>query len=173
MKNVVGILAIIFAIGTASAQEIESNTAGRNEIKGNLGYIPFEIAELSYERILSKHIGIGLSGAYVFADNLVYRGWVLPYFRYYVAENREAEGFFLEGHSGVIFTSDTEQDFNLASFGEEIKGANFGFGISVGGKFVSSGGFVGEINLGIGREFNDETSTEIYPRAGMTFGYQF
>jgi len=50
---------------------------------------------------------------------------------------------------------------------------SYGFGVAVGGKFVSKTGLFGEIYGGIGREFLDESFIEVYPRVGLNFGYRF
>ena len=53
---------------------------------------------------------------------------------------------------------------------------NVAVGISVGGKFVSSKGFVFEIYGGIGRNIyqsNKDFATELVPRVGASLGYRW
>jgi hypothetical protein len=98
----------------------------------------------------------------------------LPYFRFYPSERQKAEGFFLEANTGVIFSEEDVFEYfpgNSLITGENRTG--FGLGVAIGGKFISKRGLFGEVLGGLGREFNDETSIEIYPRVGINFGFRF
>ncbi|MFT6998276.1 MAG: hypothetical protein ACJAQ4_002037 [Cryomorphaceae bacterium] len=174
------ILAITFALAISTltfAQEeemINRRELGQTEIKFNMGTALFELIELSYERILNGDAGVGISTAYSFAESSEFRGMILPYFRFYPSERQKAEGFFLEANTGVIFSE--EDVFESFPGNGQITSENrtgFGLGVAIGGKFISKRGLFGEVLGGLGREFNDKTSIEIYPRVGINFGFRF
>jgi hypothetical protein len=181
------ILAITFALAISTltfAQEeeminqeeemINRRELGQTEIKFNMGTALFELIELSYERILNGDAGVGISTAYSFAESSEFRGMILPYFRFYPSERQKAEGFFLEANTGVIFSEeDVFEYFPGNSLNTSENRTGFGLGVAIGGKFISKRGLFGEVLGGLGREFNDETSIEIYPRVGINFGFRF
>jgi len=176
------ILVITFALAISTltfAQEEEifnRRELGQTEIKFNMGTALFELIELSYERILNRDAGVGISTAYSFAESSEFRGMILPYFRFYPSERQKAEGFFLEANTGVIFSEDNIFEYSPSpGIGQNNREnrAGFGLGVAVGGKFISKRGLFGEVLGGLGREFNDETSIEIFPRVGINFGFRF
>jgi len=180
MKHLLSLLLIFtlsLAFGQAESEtEPKDKRYGQNEFKFNAGTALFELLELSYERVLNNDMGVGLSASYGSDENLYYRGSVLPYFRFYPSEKQVASGFFLEANTGVIF-SENEDFFFLDNNGTVVEEnesfVSFGFGVAVGGKFVSKTGLFGELFGGLGREFLDESFIEIYPRVGLNFGYRF
>lgn len=176
------ILVITFALAISTltfAQEeemINRRELGQTEIKFNMGTALFELIELSYERILNGDAGVGISTAYSFDESSEFRGMILPYFRFYPSERQKAEGFFLEANTGVIFSEDNIIEYSpYPGSGQNNREnrAGFGLGVAVGGKFISKRGLFGEVLGGLGREFNDETFIEIYPRVGINFGFRF
>ena len=52
---------------------------------------------------------------------------------------------------------------------------DFALGIGLGGKWITKSGFIGELNLGFGRNlFNsDRYDYEIIGKVGITLGYRF
>ena len=75
---------------------------------------------------------------------------------------------------------DINYDNNGFYNGIDIKDqTGFALGISVGGKFVTKGGFTTEINLGVGRNLikneNEDNFFEfdIVGRFGISLGYRF
>ena len=178
MKQIITLcLGFLFIVGTTniSAQDLYTEEDGKNEIKLNLFYGVLEILELHYERVLNGAIGVGISGSYHFDEFSDFDALLLPYLRFYPSKSRRAEGFFIEANTGLMLTN--EERFILLPNGNSIieddTQTNFGFGVAVGGKFVSRSGFTGEVYLGLGRVFGDQTSFEAYPRAGINFGYRF
>ena len=66
-------------------------------------------------------------------------------------------------------------DPNL-SINRDETSTNVAFGISIGGKFVSKGGFAFEVFGGAGRnvyQSNENYASEIVPRLGASLGYRF
>lgn len=169
------IFCLIFLTGYG--QEQSDQDLSKNELKLNLAYGLFEIIEISYERILNNNMGVGFSGAYFLDDGSDLTALALPFFRFYTSDDRHAKGFFIEANSGLV-VSETEviTIFNEMNQEEEISVEDeysFGFGVAVGGKFVSDSGLFGEIYGGIGREFRDASDLEVYPRVGLVMGYRF
>jgi len=51
---------------------------------------------------------------------------------------------------------------------------NFALGVGLGGKWITKSGFVGEVNLGIGRNLtNSEFDNDVVIKASVTLGYRF
>ncbi len=176
MKGLITVfLAAILAVNL-SAQDEESNRLKVNELKVNMALTLAEISEISYERIINNDMGIGLSTAYSFNEFDNFRGMVLPYFRFYPAQKQEAWGFFLEANAGMIISDEElifENSLSNQISTESKNQFGFGLGFAIGGKWVANSGLFGEVFLGLGREFNDESYIEGYPRLGLNFGYRF
>ena len=146
-------------------EQVES----RNEIKINggyyiiSGYLNLKYPELSYERILNKTSGIGLS----FKDeqDRGIRYIFIPYYRYYFGK-KMATGFFIEGN-GSFFSLKTR---DLESKNE----LGLGIGIAVGGKFLIEDKWLAELVIGGGRNFmNINNISNVYPRFGIVVGRRF
>ena len=88
-------------------------------------------------------------------------------------------GFFIEAFG--MFNKQELDEYYYYDYFEEPditpgQTNNFALGFSLGGKFVSSKGFVFEFFGGIGRNLftsNDYDSTEFVPRLGISLGYRF
>lgn len=179
MKQLLLVLLILLSVTTTFAQtdtDIVDRRYGLNELKFNAGTALFELLELSYERILNNDMGVGMSASYSSMEGQDYRGSILPYFRFYPSEKQVASGFFLEANTGVVFSENSgfiRVDQNGIFVVDDERYVSYGFGVAVGGKFVSKTGLFGEIYGGIGREFLDESFIEVYPRVGLNFGYRF
>lgn len=63
--------------------------------------------------------------------------------------------------------------FDFISEKENI--TDFGLGIGLGGKWITNSGFIGELNVGFGRNlFNtDRYDYEIIGKIGINVGYRF
>ena len=142
-----------------------------NEIKLNALYAVVGAIEVNYERTLNKRSAVGLSVFLPYdKDQINDIDYMIgPYYRYYFGK-RYASGFFMEGF-GLI--NSTRERFLFFS-GPEFE-TDLALGIGFGGKWVSESGFVGELNLGFGRNlFNaDDDTFDILGRIGITVGYRF
>lgn len=158
------------------AQEVEKITDdGNNELKINLVYFVFEIVELNYERVLSDELSIGVGASYWFGEQDAIDYAINPFFRFYpLNTSRRAAMFFIEGNAAII--GGTEYYHNWLPNGnwvhDETNFVRGGAGVAAGVKLLSKNHFVAEAYLGIGRIFGS-TYTEVYPRAGITFGKRF
>jgi hypothetical protein len=178
---------ILFAItGCAFAQKdslskaIEAQSAiighnGNNEIKLNLLYLALGLPEISYERLITDNMGVGLSAMAAIEDDQDLRYSFLASYRLYFGA-KKANGFFIEGNMGVF--SEREVNYTYVPENdvfyqiEEGNHAYFGFGAAAGGKFLTRNGFFGETYLGLGR-LPENSRFEVYPRIGITIGKRF
>jgi len=154
---------------------------GVNEIKFNLLYAILGMPEVSYERILADNMGVGASLFVGLDDKVDYKFGFTPHFRVYFG-TQKANGFFIEANATVLTTNG--YDYYEGSYSSqsgtkinyiEQNSTNFGMGASVGRKFLTRNGFLGEAFLGVGRLFGNRTPyvSEAYPRLGITLGKRF
>jgi hypothetical protein len=176
MKGLITVFLAAMLAVNLSAQDTVSHKEKVNELKLNLAITLAEIAEISYERIINDDIGVGLSTAYSFNEFDNFRGMVLPYFRFYPSQKQKAWGFFLEANAGMIISDEDlifENSLSNQNSTDSKSQFGFGLGFAIGGKWVTDSGLFGEVFLGLGREFNDESYIEGYPRLGLNFGWRF
>ena len=143
-----------------------------NELKLNALFLILGALEVTYERTLNEESGIGLT-VFLPLDNDVsdeIKYYISPYYRFYFGE-KYASGFFLEGF-GMI--NSTNRDSNFFVLEDDFR-TDFALGIGLGGKWITNSGFVGEINLGVGRNLfnNNNTDNEIIAKGGISLGYRF
>lgn len=100
--------------------------------------------------------------------------YISPYYRFYFG-NKYAAGFFVEGF-GMLNSTNRDINILIGSLGgnDNFK-TDFALGIGLGGKWVTNSGFVGELNLGVGRNLfnNDDTDYEFISKVGISLGYRF
>ncbi len=148
---------------------------GNNEIKVNLLYLVLGLAEVSYERLVSDNMGIGVSAVVSVEGDQDVNYAIINSYRLYFG-NKKANGFFIEGNMGLI--SETKGTYyyepETNGFSQMTKShhAYFGLGAAAGAKFLTRNGFLGEAYLGAGRILGDNY-TEFYPRLGITIGKRF
>ena len=149
----------------------EKSDNNYNEIKINALFAVAGALEIIYERTLSETSAFGISAAIPFNERNVndLEYYISPYYRVYFGK-KYAKGFFLEGFGMLNSTRD-----NFLFFNEEEFTTDFALGIGVGGKWVTKSGFVGELNLGFGRNlFNSENSNyNVVGKLAVTVGYRF
>jgi hypothetical protein len=194
MKKIIFLLILTLISLQFTAQEKEEKTdsqdIGKNyELKINaFNLIAFAAIDLSYERLVNENSSYGVAVFYNFSDYpddaiaISKKFSLTPYYRQFFFENKYARGFFIEGF-GML---NTYQDilYNYSSYNNRDKVENqtgFALGISVGGKFVTKGGFTTEVLLGVGRNLIKEKSNDDYDlfgdnivgRFGISVGYRF
>lgn len=164
MKNMILISALLISVAMYS-QEDKLGISGKNEIKVNGLNTILGFPEISYERILNDESGMGFSIGFSADDSIDYKFGVTPYYRFYFGKKRAA-GMFLESNLSIFSAeSDNNESENL------IGG---GFGIGIGGKFLTNNGWIGELIVGAGRNFmNEEGLGGAYPRVGISLGKRF
>lgn len=133
---------------------------------------------------LSENTSIGLSAGYLSTkfgsqtfrySNLLF----VPEYRYYFNPKKGIDGFFAGGYGKLTFTTAKEIDGDEA----EVDATRGAIGVIFGNKWVTDGGFLFELNLGVGRgtTFGSDTEAEVAfstltaldLRIGIIAGYRF
>jgi len=174
IKKTILTLGLLFTLVSYGQEKSQENF---NEIKLNGLYAVAGAFEVTYERTLNEESAFGVSFLIPYeSEESSLNYYLSPYYRFYFGK-KYAAGFFVEGF-GLL---SSEETFNSlisqgSSFISQTESAlDFALGIGVGGKWVSKKGFIGELNIGIGRNlFNsDQTGTELVGKLGITLGYRF
>ena len=180
MKHLCLSFLLLFSIFSIQAQDKNDPdaTTNFNEVKINALYLVLGAFEGTYERTLNEESAVGASIFIPFDDELVnddLNFYFSPYYRFYFGK-RYAAGFFIEGF-GLLssFDRDVFSFNNDVLIVEQENITDFALGIGIGGKWVTNNGFIGELNLGIGRNlFNaDEFIDDVVAKVGVTLGYRF
>ena len=137
----------------------------KNEIKVNVIYPFWGMAEISYERSLNAHSSVGMS---VFTDfNSFKDSWfVSPYYRYYFGK-KPSSGLYLEGQTVFAKSSDKNLFSAESSDGKML----FGVGLGAGYKLVLPKGWLFDANVSAGTFVNKGAGG--YFRPGLSFGKRF
>lgn len=187
MKKII-ILIVLFSTLSNFAQSDRPN-----EIRLNaFSVIAARTLDLSYEHYFNEESAVGASFAFdltggekynIFGINQTYA--ITPYYRYYFPSNIN-NGLFLEAFLsanggfnkekiedlGDIVPDEDDDEIDEEYVG--LKYSDFAFGIGAGYKYVSDGGFVGELFAGAGRNLSgDEKVPVVLPRLGISFGFRF
>ena len=174
MKNVCLLFFCLCFINIQS-QEDSDDYAKQNELKVNGLYLVIGAFDVTYEYLLNEESGLGINVFLPYdsdiKDDINY--YISPYYRFYFGK-KYAAGFFLEGF-GMLNSVNEQQFFGFDVPSEEEKFTDFALGIGLGGKWVTKGGFIGELSFGIGRNlFNANDSDEDFvAKLGITLGYRF
>lgn len=174
MRILIYLIVALTCVNAMAQDDQEKSDLLFNEIRLNAGYLLAGIPEISYERILSDETAVGVSIVVVVDTSINYNFGITPYGRFYFGKKRAA-GFFLEANS-AIYSAESDGDLYINGLRVESGGSKlgFGFGLGLGGKFLTKGGWVGELLVGVGRNFlNKEEIDEAYPRLGISIGRRF
>ena len=177
----------------SNSDKISSKIFGRkNEIKLDLVYLIFRPAlNLSYERLLTDETGLGATVVVASDDTERVSNTTFsftPYFRYFFGK-KPSSGFFFEGFTAINtfkFNGTYKElyyDSNNYSYykNENKKVTDLAVGVGLGGKWITKGGIVFELNTGVGRNLFYNYSDFLYfdsvyryfVRGGISVGYRF
>jgi len=185
MKKILFVLMLLLTFSSYAQIEIPEPEEKRNEVYLNaFNLIAFKWFDVSYEYLLNEEASIGVSALISLDEESYgydsYRKYsITPYYRHFFSK-KYAQGFFMEAF-GMInggeqyeywYLYDEENDLHIEGE-EKLKYTDLAFGISVGGKFLSKRGFIGEFHGGVGRNLFNDNSPEVIGRAGISFGYRF
>jgi hypothetical protein len=194
MKKITFLFILTLISAQFTAQEKKENTEsqdiGKNyELKINaFNLITFAALDLSYERLINEDSSFGMAVFYNFSDyadtDIAFpkKFSITPYYRWFFSENKYARGFFIEGFGMLNTYQDIYYNYDSYQSSSKIeKQTGFALGISVGGKFITKGGFTTEVLLGVGRNLikgnrNDDYDffeNNIIGRFGISLGYRF
>lgn len=187
MKNSITLLLLSFTL-CFHAQDV-ANTNPKHEVKTDmLNLIVFKAPQFSYEYLLNDESSVGLSvmfnlekpedGSFIDGPYYYEKFTFTPYYRRFFSKNY-ARGFFFEVFSMYNVQGDFDgtwdNGFQNITYSDETS-SNLAFGVSLGGKLVSKGGFVVEFYGGVGRNIiigNKDIGLEFLPRLGISLGYRF
>ncbi|MGD1946031.1 MAG: DUF3575 domain-containing protein [Croceivirga sp.] len=153
----------------------------KNELRVNvISFIAFSGLEADYEYLFSEEASFGVSLLTRIGNpddlDLIRNFSITPYYRQYFSR-RYARGFFVEGFGMILRREETFLNFFNGTESEEVqRETNVALGISVGGKFLTKGGFVAEVFTGIGRTLSSDDDfffSNIIARGGISLGYRF
>lgn len=159
------------------SQEKDSTDFKRNELKGNALLLVLGSLEASYERILSKESGVGISVSVpIDKYNWDINFAATAYYRYYFGK-KTAAGFFGEAF-GMLNNVDDYVYKDATTYYSYVpeRITDFALGIGLGGKWITNKGLLLEVNAGVGRNlFNNryDRDFELIGRGGITIGYRF
>ena len=197
MKKIIFLLSLVLISAQFTAQENKENRYTQDvekkyELKINaVNLIAFAAIDISYERLINEYSSYGVGVFYNFSDysddNIEYpkKFSITPYYRWFFFENRYARGFFIEGfgmlNTHQAYSRDYDNYYYNYNYERVDTQTGFALGVSVGGKFVTKGGFTTEVLLGVGRNLITEESNgenyfnqnEIVVRFGISLGYRF
>ena len=155
------------------------------DAKLNLGPLLIGGVNVGADFALNENSSVGLSAGYLStkfgSDSYRYSNLLfVPEYRYYFSPNNGADGFFAGGYGKLTFTTAEDIDDNAEPDVSATRGA---IGVVFGNKWVTDGGFLFELNLGLGRgttfgnkseaELAFSTLTALDLRIGVIVGYRF
>lgn len=179
MKKIYLVLLVstLFSTSMFSQEKTENKDVSKNfnEVKINGLYLVLGAFDLTYERTINEESAFGVNVFLPFDDDINddVNYYISPYYRFYFGK-KYAAGFFLEGFG--MLNSTNEYNYLIGSNTSTKESiTDFALGIGLGGKWVTSSGFVGELSLGLGRNLfnNDRYDYEIIGKVGITVGYRF
>lgn len=176
------LLFFLFSVPLFSQQKSDFSNQS-NELKLNLVTSALSLPEISYERILTDKIALGVSITYSFEKvgltSLKYS--ILPYARVYFGQNR-ASGFYFEVNMlSKTWNRITKITDILDSNGKPIgqtyttePSKNIGFGGAVGYKAHFGSSWLMDIYVGGGKLTSGALDGfAAYPRGGISVGKRF
>lgn len=182
MKRILITLMLLVTFSSYAQIEIEKPAEKKNEVYLNAyNLIAFKWFDVSYEYLLHEEASIGVSALISLDEESFgydsYRQYsVTPYYRHFFS-NKYAQGFFMEAfgmiNGGTHEYYYFEEIYDSVGEYRDENYTDLAFGISVGAKFLSKRGFIGEIHGGVGRNLFSENSPEVVGRASISFGYRF
>lgn len=148
-----------------------------NEVKLNLGTTIFGLfPEITYERVLNEDFSLGASAGINIGDDYPLDFALTPYARWFFGGNsvnlqKFGAGFFIEANGSVFSQKNDYSDYNSNTYNSYNKTeTGAGLGLALGWKYLSKNNWIGEIYMGGGRDFVNDSG---YPRMGLTIGKRF
>ena len=176
MKNLLlaGILlftsTICFAQQNDEIENPEKRDITQNELSLNVfNLVGFGIIEVAYERVIDENSTWAIEGFIHpnkedYVDELYYKDVSLTGKYKHFFSSSYARGFYVNGF-GMISSGEYETNSYWTQDGDYITETDnytdFAIGFGLGGKFVSTGGFLLDLNAGIGRNLLSENSPTI------------
>ncbi|MCM4156796.1 hypothetical protein [Gramella sp. AN32] len=189
MKKILALLLISIITHSVTSQEetdkseIKDNEYGRNELSINaFNLVAFGIVDITYERIINANSTWAVEGfLYLkneeYADGAYYKDLSLTGKYKHFFSSKYARGFYVHGF-GMLSSGNYNYNYYYDyDTGIETRDSDdytdFAIGFGLGGKFVSSGGFLLDVSAGIGRNLLHDNSPEIVGQFMVNLGYRF
>ena len=163
MKKNILIITFICTVSIYS-QENKKVVLNKNELKLNIASTLGGFPEITFEKSLNNETSFGISLGFSLQsnskdeENSNYNFSIIPYYRVYFDEKPNT-GFFIEGNAAIYSQNPIEGDFFN---NEKDGGIGFGLGFSLGKKYTTKGGWIGEFSFGLTRTFINSDKLNLY-----------
>lgn len=174
MKRIAFILLLIpfISFGQNNTDTIDEN---RYEVKVNGLSVIFNAIDVEFERTINSESSFGVTAFYSFGDQFDNLKYLSPYYRVYFGK-KHAAGFFVEGFGMLNSQEEIRTTIvGVSSLTQRRETVNdFALGIGIGGKWITKKGLIGQVNLGVGRNFfNTDLGDEFVAKLGISIGFSF
>lgn len=168
---------------TSNQEEVEKRDVTQNELSINaFNLVAFGIIEITYERVINENSTWALEGFFHpskddYIDEAYYKNLSLTgKYKHFFSSNY-ARGFYVNAF-GMISSGEYETDYYYNDISEEYvyeteDYTDFALGFGLGGKFVSQGGFMLDLNAGIGRNLLNDNSPTVVGQFMVNLGFRF
>lgn len=168
---------------TSNQEEVEKRDITQNELSINaFNLVAFGIIEITYERVINENSTWALEGFFHpskddYIDEAYYKNLSLTgKYKHFFSSNY-ARGFYVNAF-GMISSGEYETDYYYNDISEEYvyeteDYTDFALGFGLGGKFVSQGGFMLDLNAGIGRNLLNDNSPTVVGQFMVNLGFRF
>lgn len=189
MKNLLLAGILLFTTSLCLAQDNSENTqpekrdSTRNELSVNaFNLVAFGIIEITYERVIDENSSWAIEGFIQpgkddYLDEAYYKDLSVTGKYKHFFSSTYARGFYVHGF-GMISNGEYETNYyyneNIDDYIYETENyTDFAIGFGLGGKFVSPGGFLLDLNAGIGRNLLSDVSPTIVGQFMVNLGFRF
>lgn len=175
--------AFSFAQENIEKEQPEKRDITKNELSINaFNLVAFGIIDIAYERVIDENSTWAIEG-YLYPNNDDYYGdgffkntSLTGKYKHFFSSTY-ARGFYVNGF-GMLSSGEYDTDYYLSEqSGEYVyeteNYTDFAIGFGLGGKFVSQGGFLLDLNAGIGRNLLSDNSPTIVGQFMVNLGYRF
>ncbi len=190
MKNLFLAGILLFVTSLSNAQETteesvpDSRDIHKNELSINaFNLVAFGIIDIAYERVIDENSTWSLEG-YLYPnsdddyyDDGFFKDISLTGKYKHFFSSTYARGFYVNGF-GMLSNGEYETNYYISEpSGEYVYETedytDFAIGFGLGGKFVSQGGFLLDLNAGIGRNLFSDNAPTIVGQFMVNLGYRF
>ena len=188
MKNILFATLLIpfFAFGQNLEEETKTNygVTRKHEFRIDAAeLVSIPNLEINYEYIINKNAGAGAAVSFLLGSNdfeMLQNFAFTPYYRQYFFNKKDygGRGFFAEANMRLATgTSEIGSYINDVYVDNQKDWTQFGFGFSIGQKWVNTNGFSLELSIGGGRYLGNQSEEGDIPagffRGGILVGYRF
>ncbi|MEO0572387.1 MAG: DUF3575 domain-containing protein [Bacteroidota bacterium] len=174
-KQILLLVLLCLGIWSFSQDDTSTDQTKKTELKFNVfNFIVLNSLDGTAEFLINEESSFGVSLFVNLGDtddiDFIRNFSITPYYRQFFSR-RYAQGFFVEGFGMIVNREDNFFDDLGESEEDETTAA---LGVAVGGKFLTRGGFIAEIFLGVGRTLSSSDNFEGFvSRGGINLGYRF